>query len=99
MRIHGRMLSYAFCPNTVTPTRFSHLLRTYAIMFFAEGSWNCERKRYSLVSDQPDVGPINMHISITTTVARRISIATSGRNPARVIMVCIVVNRFLIVTL
>jgi len=72
------MLLYAFCPKTMTPMRFLHLRRTYAIMFSAKGSWSCERRRYSMVSDQPGAGPINMHISITTTVARRIIIATSG---------------------
>ena len=74
MRNHGRMLSAALCPNTMTPTRFLHLLRTYAIMVFAKGSWYCERRRYSSDSDQPDVGPINMHTSITATEARRIII-------------------------
>ena len=53
----------------------------------------------SSVSDQPDVGPINMHVSITMTEDRRISIATYGSNPARHIMVCIVSNRFIIVIL
>ena len=57
------------------------------------------QKKYSWVSDQPDVGPINMHTSIKPTEARRINIATSGRNPARHIMVCIVLNRLLIVAL
>ena len=93
------MLSAALCPNTMTPTRVLHLRRAYAIIFLAKGSWNCKRRQYSSVSNQPDVGPINMHISITMTEARRISIATSGRNPARHIMVCIVLNRFLIVAL
>ncbi len=61
--------------------------------------WNCERRQYSWVSDQPDVGPINMHTSITPAEAIRINIATSGRNPARHTMVCIVLIRFLIVAL
>ena len=52
-----------------------------------------------MVSDQPDVGPINMHTSITATEARRVIIPTSGKNPAQHIMVCIVLNRFRIVTL
>jgi hypothetical protein len=38
-----------------------------------------------------------MHVYITMTEDRRISIATYGSNPARHIMVCIVSNRFLIV--
>jgi hypothetical protein len=68
---------------TSTSTRFSHLRRTYEIKFFAKGSWNCERKPYYLVSNQPDVGPINMHaFFITTPEARRISMATSAWNPA-----------------
>ena len=45
------------------------------------------------------MGPINMHTSITVTEARRIIIPTSGKNHARYIMVCIVLNRFLIVAL
>ena len=93
------MLSAALCPNTMTPTRFSHLQRTYAIMFLAKGNWYCERILYSSVSDQPDVGPINMHTFITMTEARRIIIPTSGKNPAQHIMVCITQNRFLIVAL
>ena len=74
---------------------------TYKIfaLVLAKGSYNCKRRQYSMVFDQPDVEPINMHTSITSTEARRISIPTSGKNPARHIMVCIVVNRFLIVAL
>ena len=68
-------------------------------MFFTKGSWNCKIIRYSSVSDQPDVGPINMHTSITVTEARRSIFPTSGKNHARHIMVCIVLNRFLIVAL
>jgi hypothetical protein len=67
--------------------------------FFAKGSWNCKRRQYYLVSDQPDVGPINKHVSITTSEARRINIPTSGWNPAQLIMVCILLNRFLIAAL
>ena len=52
-----------------------------------------------MVSDQPDVGPINMHIFITMTEDIRINIPTSGKNPAQHIMVCIVLNIFLIVAL
>jgi hypothetical protein len=50
---------YAFSPKTMTPTRFSHLLRTTcAIMSLAKGSWNSERD--DMVFDQPDaVHPSN----------------------------------------
>ena len=44
VRNHGRMLSAASRPNTMAPTRFSHLLRTYAIMFFTKGELELQKK-------------------------------------------------------
>ena len=41
---HGRILSYAFCPKTMTPTRFSHLLRTYANYVFRKGKLELRKK-------------------------------------------------------
>jgi hypothetical protein len=31
-------------------------------MFLAKGKWNCERRQYSSVSDQPDERPIDMRV-------------------------------------
>jgi hypothetical protein len=68
-------------PNTMMQTRFSHLPRTYAILFFAKDFWNYKRRSYSLVPDQPDVAHISMHTSIATKEARRINNPISGKNP------------------
>jgi len=79
------------------PTRFLHLPRTYANYVFVKGSWNCEKRLYSTVSDQPDtdVGPTNMYVFTTMAEARRIIKESSITR----MMVCIVPYRFLIVAL
>jgi hypothetical protein len=65
-------------------------------MFFCKGpSWNCERRLYSTASDQPDVGPINMHEFIAMAEAIKIIKESSITR----MMVCIVSYRFLIVAL
>jgi hypothetical protein len=45
---------------------------TYKIfaLVLAKGSYNCKRRQYSMVFDQPDVEPINMHTSITSAEAK-----------------------------
>jgi len=48
---------------------------------FSQGEVGTAEEDDIMVSDQPDVGPINMHTSITATEARRVIIPTSGKNP------------------